>query len=171
VQGLGAFLIIIGILFGISGIGSIIGIPLIIVGLVMFFAPNFTFIAIIAYLISLQLGTTSLTEFIFIFITISLVGGFIQLYIQNQLINKINQPIPTNSEDQRLCPYCGELIKSIAMKCKHCHSVVEPISTNKQLEEQIEEQEQFTECPICEKKRLNKANSCECGFIFVREHD
>lgn len=29
--------------------------------------------------------------------------------------------------DERLCPYCAEVIKSAAVKCRHCGSDVEPI--------------------------------------------
>ena len=30
-----------------------------------------------------------------------------------------------NNKDSKLCPFCGEEIKAIAIKCKHCQSILD----------------------------------------------
>ncbi len=30
--------------------------------------------------------------------------------------------------DQRLCPYCAEAIKASAIRCRFCHSEIEPVA-------------------------------------------
>ena len=39
--------------------------------------------------------------------------------------------------DEKLCPYCGETIKSIAIKCRHCGSMLNEISVDKLPTEKI----------------------------------
>ena len=44
------------------------------------------------------------------------------------------------NSDEKECPFCGETIKLVAIKCKHCQSVlndfteVEPVKTESQIE-------------------------------------
>jgi len=32
------------------------------------------------------------------------------------------------NSDEKLCPMCGEAIKTVAVKCKHCHSILDASS-------------------------------------------
>ena len=39
------------------------------------------------------------------------------------------------NDDESLCPMCGEVIKSIAIKCKHCHSSLDSSSAPTKVKE------------------------------------
>lgn len=42
----------------------------------------------------------------------------------NQAVNVNARADTTESTDTKQCPFCGEVILSIAIKCKHCGSIL-----------------------------------------------
>ncbi len=51
-----------------------------------------------------------------------------ELLSQRQIEAGMGANIETQPEDLKKCPFCAELIKKDAIKCKHCGSMLEPAS-------------------------------------------
>lgn len=85
------------------------------------------------------------------------------------------------NSDERACPYCGEAIKMVAIKCKHCKSTVEkfapekPDTNNQNISEVVENEtkkvqknendsfkfEKDKKCPFCTKTINVDSEVCE----------
>ena len=59
----------------------------------------------------------------------------------------------TQPQTIRKCPYCNEDIQSDAIKCKHCHSIIEP-----------ETPTHGGICPYCKEKIHPDASKCKHCF-------
>ena len=96
--------------------------------------------------------------------------------------NKLNS-------DEKLCPFCAEAIKLLAIKCKHCKSDIPQQITRTSQNESVGKVEEtpksleinksesneeillnskgeFLQCPECLSFRRINTNSCDCGFYF-----
>lgn len=200
-QAIGAILAIIGFLISLTGLGVVIGVPMIIIGIVALVAPRFAYIAVISGIAAYELGAKNSSQYMTIFIVVSIVLLLIHIALEHSVWKKghnvtiknseVNsgdlqrfsnfgsnkassysksQPVrdddsagrfspdernyhkkntanrdvePTgsaiagrlerqsrevNSCDTRECPYCMELVKARAIKCKHCGSNIDPAS-------------------------------------------
>lgn len=62
-------------------------------------------------------------------------------------------------QDEKQCPFCGEIIKTNAKKCIHCKSWLNENETNSELE-----QPKTKNCPVCGEEILFVAKKCRyCG--------
>lgn len=66
----------------------------------------------------------------------------------------MNNQNPDSSIEEKLCPFCGETIKMIAIKCKHCQSFID----NKESEEVKTENNQNVKKDKVRKSRLKTKN-------------
>lgn len=63
------------------------------------------------------------------------------------------------SDDTKICPFCGEEIKAVAIKCKHCGEFL-----NNESQQQTKNTSQTKECPYCNEEIPFNATQCEhCG--------
>ena len=129
-QLIGAILVMLGLIFSLSiisifGIGIVFGVPLIIVGLTMIFLPNFwlfsILILIVTVIIGSLMGIESYEGYAIIFISAAIIAGLSYQFRQEKS-EIASTPSLDEAIDSKLCPYCGEAIKKIAIKCKHCKS-------------------------------------------------
>jgi hypothetical protein len=198
-QAIGAILAIIGFLISLTGLGVVIGVPMIIIGIIALVAPRFAYIAVISGIAAYELGAKNSSQYMTIFIVVSVVILLIHIALEhwvwkkghnvtiknsevdsgdfqrfsNSGSNKASsysklQPVRNNESaglfspdgrnsyernfekreaeligspkasrlegqsrevnisDTRECPYCMELVKVRAIKCKHCGSDIDP---------------------------------------------
>jgi hypothetical protein len=128
---LGAILTILGFLISLSGLGAILGVPMIVIGVTLLLAPAFSISVILAAFVSFMYGGNNinhenLNNYFFIFLILVLIFWLLQYLIINY-DNLSSKPISVKVVDignNSACPFCKELINFNAVKCRHCGSDV-----------------------------------------------
>ena len=104
------------------------------------------------------------SKFFWISMITSPLIGFIWCYITPEDIEKIEYTKVATKQNKR-CPYCDELIKVKAIKCKYCGSDL----IGGEFQEGILLDKEGTEiCPKCKEPRVGKfIKKClKCGKMF-----
>lgn len=84
--------------------------------------------------------------------------GFIMFMVGKD--KKKEAEIEDRKEQERPCPYCQEPILKSAVKCKHCHSDVSPITHEPPINEIIKIEGGLWECRKCHTKMLLAGDFC-----------
>ena len=126
---LGAILTILGFLISLSGLGAILGVPMIVIGVTVLLSPAFSISVILAAIVSFMYGGNNISHenvnnYFFVFSILVLIFWLLQYLIINY-DNLSSKPISVKVVDtgnNSACPFCKELIKFNSVKCKHCGS-------------------------------------------------
>ena len=154
-QAVGIILTILGFLTSLSGIGALVGIPMIIVGVVCMTAPEFSFVIILSALLANSFAPKGADNFWTFFCVVSVIlalfQGLLTKYILKSEVKNPSEPISNKSlenvintlNDTKECPYCKELVKIKAIKCKHCGSEISDSLTSEINGEHIVSQKMY----------------------------
>ena len=132
-RALGAILIILGFLISLTGLGAILGVPMIVIGVVALIEPRFMYIGLLSGVIAYEMSAKNSSQFLTIFISVCVVILVIHLAIEHwELINgrqTKKSAIQPNEEDNnrfykqnrqnsddKECPFCREIIKERLQK-------------------------------------------------------
>jgi hypothetical protein len=84
-------------------------------------------------------------------------------------INIIVMGVNMDSNELKRCPYCGEEIKSVAIKCKHCKSdLIETKLCEKNSVFETDEQVDYL-CPKCKaaiQEGVNLCGNCKAQIVW-----
>lgn len=105
-------------------------------------------------------------------------GQKLQLQAEEPTSDEPSQSEPSGS---RACPFCGETILIVAIKCKHCGEFLDERQPTPQLkiktvdrpvsvEATASAEAELKACPSCEQKNWSTASRCKrCGYDFDDE--
>ena len=87
-QVIGAIMAVIGFLISLTGIGFLLGFPMIIIGLVALIAPKFSYLALISAVISYEIGVKSMGQYLTVCLTLLIILILIHLGIAHWIKSK-----------------------------------------------------------------------------------
>lgn len=90
----------------------------------------------------------------------------------------MSENVTNMNTDEKECPYCAEVIKLKAIKCRHCraelNTTVDPFvdvsNINTAKKDQVKDTQPFR-CPKCFVEVMQGQKKCVCGLIFNNENN